>query len=512
MAAGDGGVFISYRRDDTAWPAARLYDLLAARLGPEHVFKDIDNIEPGQDFVERITSAVTGCDAALVLIGPRWATITDAEGRRRLDDPDDFVRLEVATALARGILVIPILVDDADMPAPEALPTELAGLSRRQAVDIDPAQMDIDKLMRVLAPVLGVAPGRGGATAARPWLRPVIVGALVVAVAALVAVPLVSNLWTRSPGLIEGTPAPTLGFPSRSSAPTAMAPSAPVGGAIGVGERPVDLVVDWVGNRVYVANSGDGTVSVIDTATNQLVGTIEVGGQPMAVVVESPAQRAYVADAASGTVAIIDTAAQTVTGSIAVGLEPSGMVVDEVTRRLYVANAGEDTVSVVDTRRDVVIATVAVGQRPVALALDSAAGLVLVATIEDDRPSQIDVASNVASPIPAGDVTSDVVVDSRANRTVWAFPGTSEVALVGQDTIAIPVGKGPSSLAVDTGADRLFVANTLDDTVTTIATSAEVVLATVAVGDGPTAVAVDTDTHRLFVANTNDDSVSVIDP
>ena len=94
-----GRIFISYRRQETAWPAGRLYDVLVEHFPAEQVFKDVDNIEPGDDFVERITAAVASCDVLLALIGPQWLTITDENGQRRLDDPEDYVRLEIETAL-----------------------------------------------------------------------------------------------------------------------------------------------------------------------------------------------------------------------------------------------------------------------------------------------------------------------------------------------------------------------------------------------------------------------------
>ncbi len=144
-------VFISYRRQETAWPARQLYDVLVAELGPDRVFKDVDDIEPGDDFVERIQSAVGSCRVLLALIGPQWLTVTDAKGVRRLDDPEDFVRLEVETALSRDdVRVIPILVDDAKMPRPQELPKELAALTRRQAVEINPVDFDTRRLLRVL--------------------------------------------------------------------------------------------------------------------------------------------------------------------------------------------------------------------------------------------------------------------------------------------------------------------------------------------------------------------------
>jgi tetratricopeptide (TPR) repeat protein len=142
-----GRIFISYRRQETAWPAGRLYDVLVEHFPAEQVFKDVDNIEPGEDFVERITAAVGSCDVLLVLIGPQWLTITDETGRPRLDDPEDFVRLEIETALNRKIRVIPILVDGAHMPRANELPPALASLIRRNAVEINPLTFDTKRLI-----------------------------------------------------------------------------------------------------------------------------------------------------------------------------------------------------------------------------------------------------------------------------------------------------------------------------------------------------------------------------
>jgi tetratricopeptide (TPR) repeat protein len=142
-----GRIFISYRRQETAWPAGRLYDVLVEHFPAEQVFKDVDNIEPGEDFVERITAAVGSCDVLLVLIGPQWLTFTDENGQRRLDDPGDFVRLEIETALTRKIRVIPILVDGAKMPRANELPSALASLIRRNAVEINPLSFDTKRLI-----------------------------------------------------------------------------------------------------------------------------------------------------------------------------------------------------------------------------------------------------------------------------------------------------------------------------------------------------------------------------
>ena len=147
-----GGIFMSYRHDDTDYHAAWLYQLLAGHFSRKQIFKDINSIELGDDFVEVITTAVESCDVLLALIGGRWLTITDQKGRRRLDDPDDFVRLEIEAALARNVRVIPILVEGAQMPRSDELPASLAKLARRQALELSPSRLDLDtqRLLSVL--------------------------------------------------------------------------------------------------------------------------------------------------------------------------------------------------------------------------------------------------------------------------------------------------------------------------------------------------------------------------
>src|SRR5271170_5713720 len=124
-----GKIFISYRREDSDGYAISLKDRLD-RSFPKQVFKDIDAIEPGADFVEAIEKALRSCEVAIVIIGKRWLTVVDKLGRRRLDDPGDFLRHEVATVLKRGVRVIPVLVDGAEMPQ-EDLPRGLGPLKRR---------------------------------------------------------------------------------------------------------------------------------------------------------------------------------------------------------------------------------------------------------------------------------------------------------------------------------------------------------------------------------------------
>ena len=120
-----GQIFISYRREDSSAYAGRLYDRLSGRFPSHRIFIDVDNIAPGVDFVKAIEKSVGSCDVLISVVGKRWLTATDENGKRRLDSLDDFVRLEIATALKRGIRVIPVVVDGASMPRSAELPDEL---------------------------------------------------------------------------------------------------------------------------------------------------------------------------------------------------------------------------------------------------------------------------------------------------------------------------------------------------------------------------------------------------
>ena len=127
-----GKIFISYRRADSQWAAARLHDTLAQAFPDDQLFMDVEHIAPGQDFVDVLADQVGACDVFLALVGPDWLTLTNEAGIRRLDDPDDFVRIEIASALIRPeTLTIPVLLDGASPPAEDALPPDLAPLARR---------------------------------------------------------------------------------------------------------------------------------------------------------------------------------------------------------------------------------------------------------------------------------------------------------------------------------------------------------------------------------------------
>lgn len=168
-----GGIFISYRREDSADVSGRIYDHLAARYGKSAVFKDVDGIPYGEDFALFLQGKLRECSIVLALIGPRWLDAATSDGRRRLDDPNDFVRVELETAFRLGLPVVPVLVSRAEMPRMDALPESLIRLVTLNAAPVRPDPdfgTDLKRLSEVLDRfVPPLAPSATPATAtARP--------------------------------------------------------------------------------------------------------------------------------------------------------------------------------------------------------------------------------------------------------------------------------------------------------------------------------------------------------
>jgi hypothetical protein len=146
------GVFISYRRDDSSGYAGRLFDILSVHLGRANTYMDLDTIRGGDNFATVIEEKISQCDVLLAVIGERWLTSIGENGRRRLEIANDFVRLEIAKALERGVRVIPVLVGGATMPHQDDLPDDLRPLSFHQAMDLRDAHFhaDVDQLIDLL--------------------------------------------------------------------------------------------------------------------------------------------------------------------------------------------------------------------------------------------------------------------------------------------------------------------------------------------------------------------------
>ena len=127
-------IFVSYRRAETDWETGRLCDALSREFGDENIFHDVDSIRAGSDFTKVITEQILTSHVLLVVIGKAWLSITGANGIRRLDDPEDFVRIEIETALTHNIPVIPVLIGGSIIPKKEDLPEGLRQLANLQAV------------------------------------------------------------------------------------------------------------------------------------------------------------------------------------------------------------------------------------------------------------------------------------------------------------------------------------------------------------------------------------------
>jgi hypothetical protein len=145
------GVFICYRREDAPGHSGRLADRLSQRFGDDEVFMDVDSIPIGVDFVAALTHAVESSHVVLVIIGPRWL-----DARERLDDPNDYVRVEIQAALERDMPVVPVLVHGARLPSAQELPEPLQPLVRRHAVELTDANFrsDSGRLIEGLEPIL----------------------------------------------------------------------------------------------------------------------------------------------------------------------------------------------------------------------------------------------------------------------------------------------------------------------------------------------------------------------
>lgn len=189
-------VFISYRRDTASGEARALFNDLVARLGKKSVFMDVDSISLGRDFRGVLQKTLGSCDVMLVLIDKEWAGIKDSEGRVRLENPRDYVRMEVEAALKRDIVVTPVLVNGAAMPSDERLPPEIKDLAYRNGFELSHTrwESDVEEMLRRLGLDVGnkqIDADRGpiaaGARARRGWIAGALVAALIVAASGIYA-------------------------------------------------------------------------------------------------------------------------------------------------------------------------------------------------------------------------------------------------------------------------------------------------------------------------------------
>src|SRR6266699_465958 len=228
-------IAISYRREDSLPTAGRLYDRLQAKFGKNNVFMDFDSIPPGMDFREQIKQMIERSKLVIAIIGPHWLG-EQPDASRRIDNPADFVRLEIAYALERGIPVIPVLVNNTPMPPPEKLPQEIEGLAFCNALMLDTGidfHHHADRLITGIGKAMDIAPRSRGlkkvpepaASIAnrRPLRNIVILGAALLVAGALLA------LAERYIATREPQPAKQVATPKESNRASAeSAPTTPL--------------------------------------------------------------------------------------------------------------------------------------------------------------------------------------------------------------------------------------------------------------------------------------------
>jgi len=274
--------FISYRREDTAGYAGRLRESLERRLGSAEVFRDVDALQPGQDFVQAIESRLASCRVMLVVIGRDWLDAKVDGGSRRLDDPYDFVRLEVAAGLARAeVLVVPVLVEGTSMPAAADLPGDIRPLARRHAVSVrdETWDADVDRLVDVIS-----GPGHGSAALIGPRRSSAAVKWALAGMALIAVVGLAARSWRGVPPVPSLATAPDRTAPIAAGTAAAFPPYAvdvPRVAEVAVGDLVYTLVSANVTSRaagpelrlrIRLANGGASDVNFWDGSFRLAIG------------------------------------------------------------------------------------------------------------------------------------------------------------------------------------------------------------------------------------------------
>lgn len=493
-------IFISYRRDDEPAAAGRLYDALVAALGARSVFIDVDGIKPGVDFVDVLEEVLSRCEVVVAIIGRRWLEARDAEGRPRLADPEDFVRLELVRALERSqehgdLRLLPLCVEGARMPRPDELPPELASFARLQAFSLRHVtwRSDVDHLLEWLQ---AQAPAGTWATRARRRLglsrlsrrtaRLVAAAAALAVAGGVVAVALAlsgGKEQAQGVGAVEGAPTPLQGKPTaiaagaggvwvaeingvveeldprtgRARGTPIRVPGAPLGLAVGEGAV-------WVACRT-MASSGEvgGQVVAIDPATKRVGRPIEVGAQPRDVAIG--AGGVWTANFSDGSVSRIDPRSRREHRYYPKGPDKGGEPADIAVGEgaVWVAQSNRQTVNRINPATGAVLARIPVSAAPESVVVG--AGAVWVASLSKDTVTKIDPKSNVpiGQPVIVGSHPDDIAIWRGGLYVAAKDAGIVQRIDPASMTLSpdsLSVGNGPDALAAY--GDSLWVSN-VDD-------------------------------------------------
>ncbi|WP_153538642.1 beta-propeller fold lactonase family protein [Streptomyces sp. RB17] len=274
------------------------------------------------------------------------------------------------------------------------------------------------------------------------------------------------------------------------------------------------------GPNAYVANFASNTVSVIDTASNTVVGSpVPVGTNPAGVAITPDGRHAYVTNQTSNDVSVIDTASNTVVGSpIPVGTNPFGIAITPDGRHAYVTNFGSNQVSVIDTASNTVVDTIPVGTFPLGIAITPDGRHAYVTNRVSGDVSVIDTASNtvVGSPIPVGVGPLGIAITPDGRHAYVANTDSNTVSVIdtASNTVVdtIPVGGGPQFIAITPDGSHAYVTDGGSNTVSVIDTASNTVVGSpIPVGSDPYGVAIAPDGRHAYVANQTSNTVSVID-
>jgi RHS repeat-associated protein len=282
-----------------------------------------------------------------------------------------------------------------------------------------------------------------------------------------------------------------------------------------VGTTPVSCTYSLDGSKLYVLNSGSGTVSVINTSSNTVSSTITVGTSPSSMTLSPDGSLLYVANNGSGNVSVISTASNTVIHTITVGTNPQAVAFNPTGAVAFVTNSGSASVSVINTLTSSVSTTVSVGTTPYALAVTPDGTEVYVLNKGAGTVSVINTIDNtVLSTVTVGTTPFALAITPTGTEVLVVNQGSGTISVIStqSDTVTntITVGSAPYAVAITPDGTKAYVTNKTSGTVSVINISSNSVAATITVGTSPEGINLTVDGLQAYVANSGAGTVSVI--
>ena len=286
--------------------------------------------------------------------------------------------------------------------------------------------------------------------------------------------------------------------------------------AITVGSQPIGIAINSTDTKMYVGNTGGGTVSVVNIPANTIAATITVGTNPVGIAITPNGTYVYVANKGSNNVKVITTASNTVTSTITVGSGPHGIAINPAGTLVYVANYGGTTVSVITISSNTVTATITVGTNPYAIAITPDGTKAYVTNEGSNNVKVIDISSNtVTATIAVGSEPNGIAINPTGTKVYvanWSGNTVSVIAIPSNTvTSTINVGTGPDGVTISPDGNKVYVANNSTNNVSIISTSTDTILSTVAVGTTPTCIALTSNSSKVYITDYGTTTVTVID-